>query len=276
MYWTYSCDDRTTFSTPARLSDQRSNTRIGIRTTYGTNEIKHFGWPAAVSTDANVAAAWTDSRNGTTEANQETTNRQDIFFAARDAPSCAGRPPGPDRGQPPTPPPAPPGGGGGPSPGPGPGGDSPARGPRPGVAGPRCGDATRPRSSVSKRSRLTRTRVLLSGRTTDRECSPEGRVIRTKRKLARVEVSVATRKGKQCRFVTFQGTLSSPRSCARPVWLRATTVSFDAKKAKTAWKLARAVKVPAGRYNVIVRGVDRDRNLEVKKLRSNRAKLRAR
>ncbi len=149
-----------------------------------------------------------------------------------------------------------------------------AAGQRPGLPGTRCGDLTRPRSSVSKRSRLTRTRILLTGRTTDRECSPQGRVIRTTRKLARVEVSVQTRRGKQCRSLTSKGTLAGARSCARPVWVRAKTVSFDAKKSKTSWRLTRAVKVPRGRYSVTVRGVDRDGNVEAGTRKSNRITLR--
>jgi len=128
---------------------------------------------------------------------------------------------------------------------------------------------------VSKRSRVTRKRILLTGRTTDLECSPEGRSVRTKRKLARVEVSVATRRGKQCRFLTSKGTLGSLRSCARSVWLRTKTVSFDARKSKTSWQLARAVTLPRGSYSVTVRGIDRDGNVEVKKRSSNRARLRA-
>lgn len=154
------------------------------------------------------------------------------------------------------------------------GAGAPAPGPAPGTGASRCGDAARPRSSLSKRSRLTRTRILLSGRATDRECSPNGRAVRSEQKLARVEVSVAVRAGKKCRFLTAKGTLSGPRSCARPLWLKTNTVSFDAKKANTAWKYARAVKLPAGRYSVVVRGVDRDGNLEAKKRSSNRAMLR--
>jgi serine protease AprX len=175
------------------------------------------------------------------------------------------RPPPPNPQPPPQPNPQPPGGTSGGSGG----------APRPGLSSARCGDLTRPRSSVSKRSRLTRTRIVLTGRTTDRECSPEGRAIAIKRKLERVEVSLATRAGKQCRFLTAKGTLSGPRSCRSPVWLPATTVGFDPKKAKTSWKLSRAVTLPAGRYNAIVRGIDRDGNVEANKRPTNRAKLRA-
>ncbi len=86
-------------------------------------------------------------------------------------------------------------------------------------------------------------------------------------------MSVQTRAGKQCRSMTPKGALSSPRSCARPIWVRAKTVSFDAKKAKTSWRLARGVKLRGGRYNVTVRGVDRDGNVEVGTRRSNRIAL---
>ncbi len=275
VYSISSCDRGQSFSAPTKLTTAASDAKIGPPSSGA--RISLVGEVYVASSTSQLAAAWTDTRNGTTQS-----KRQDVFFGSLEGrSSCAGGPPGPDTGQPPPPPP-PGGGGGAPGPDPGGGGGSGSSpggggsGPRPGAAAARCGDLTRPRSSVSKRSRLTRTRVLFTGRTTDRECTPDGRIVRTERKLSRVEISVATREGKQCRFLTAKGTLSSARSCARPVWLRAKTVSFDAKKAKTSWRLARAVRLPAGRYTVIVRGVDRDGNVEVKKRRSNRATLRAR
>lgn len=150
-------------------------------------------------------------------------------------------------------------------------------GPRPGLdALARCVDRTRPRSSVSKRSVMTRRRINLSGRSTDRECSPEGRIIRTKRPLARVEVSVAIRVAKRCRYLTSSGALTAPRSCGKPLYLRARITGFDANKAKSAWRLTTKVKLPRGRYSAAVRAIDRDGNAEQAKRRSNRATFQAR
>lgn len=154
-----------------------------------------------------------------------------------------------------------------------PDGSSTAR--RPNLSGT-CGDATRPRSSVSKRSTVTRRRLGLNGRTTDRECSPEGRAIRTQRRLARVEVSVALKSKGRCRYLTTSGRLSKAQSRAKPIFVRARVVGFDRKTAKSTWRLAKGVRLARGTYSVTVRGVDRDRNVEVAKRKSNRATLRVR
>ena len=123
---------------------------------------------------------------------------------------------------------------------------------------------------------LSTRRINLTGQTTDRECSPEGRIIRRQRRLARVEVSLATPVGKQCRFLTSAGRLSAPRSCASPLFVAAQTVSFDAKKAKTTWRLARRASLRRGRYSAVVRGIDQDGNVEQAKRRSNRASFQLR
>jgi hypothetical protein len=52
-------------------------------------------------------------------------------------------------------------------------------------------------------------------------------------------------------------------------------VSFNRGSAKSSWQLSKGVRLPRGSYSVVVRGVDRDGNIEVKKRSSNRAKLRA-
>jgi len=147
--------------------------------------------------------------------------------------------------------------------------------PRPGLS-PSCGDKTQPRSSVSKRSTVTRKRIELKGRTTDRECSAEGRIVPTRRRLARVEVSVATRSARQCRFLLTSGRLSGRRSCAKPAFVRGRVVSFNRRSGKSAWQLSKGVLLRPGTYTAIARGVDRDGDVEVAKRRSNRATFRVR
>jgi len=79
------------------------------------------------STNSQLAAAWTDTRNGNTQ-----NKRQDVFFGSHTGvpSSCAGQPPGPDPGTSPPSSPGPGGGGGGAAPG---GGGSAGGGPTAGV-----------------------------------------------------------------------------------------------------------------------------------------------
>ncbi|MGI8594996.1 MAG: hypothetical protein ACR2ML_11640 [Solirubrobacteraceae bacterium] len=57
-----------------------------------------------------------------------------------------------------------------------------------------CSERTKPRSSISNRKRLfTRSKLSLFGRTTDRDCTPDGTDVRAKRPLEQIEVSVGTR-----------------------------------------------------------------------------------
>jgi len=126
---------------------------------------------------------------------------------------------------------------------------------------------------VSERSRVSRRRIIVNGRTTDRECSPDGRIVRTRRRLARVEVSVGTRSAKQCRYLTSSGRLSPARDCAQPIYVRARVVRFIRSRAKSFWRLSRSARLRRGRYTAIVRGVDRDGNVEIKQRPTNRATL---
>ena len=80
----------------------------------------------------------------------------------------------------------------------------------------------------------------------------------------------------RCRYLTTSGRLSKAQSCAKPIFVRARVVGFDRKTAKSTWRLAKGVRLARGTYSVTVRGVDRDRNVEVAKRKSNRATLRVR
>ncbi len=66
-----------------------------------------------------------------------------------------------------------------------------------------------------------------------------------------VEVALAKRSGKHCRFVDARGRLGRPASCARP--------RFLAAKGVTAWSLTLR-RPPAGRYEFRVRARDRAGN----------------
>ena len=95
-----------------------------------------------------------------------------------------------------------------------------------------CTD-TLPPSRVRVRVR----RRVLSGRAADRGCGS----------VARVELFVARRAGRRCRFLTARGRLSRVRTCRRPVYVRA--------KGTTAWRLTlpRALR---GRFSARARAVD--------------------
>jgi len=118
VYSISSCDRGATFSAPQKLTSVSYDATIGprsfaSRTRAGTappERFSLFGEAGVVSTDARLAAAWTDSRRGT-----RTDAKQDVFSAALDrSAACAGP---------------------GPGPGPGPGGDSSVAVPATGAGG---------------------------------------------------------------------------------------------------------------------------------------------
>ena len=67
--------------------------------------------------------------------------------------------------------------------------------------------------------------------------------------VARVEVAISRAAGrKRCRFVAAGGTLTSARSCSKPVWLKA--------KGTTRWSLSLKRRLPRGTYTIQVRARD--------------------
>ncbi len=117
-------------------------------------------------------------------------------------------------------------------------------------------DATRPpRASISRPgSRVARRKLLIRGRAIAFRCA-RGRPVRGK--VKRVSVSLSRRVGLRCRFLTKRGTLSSVRSCSKPVRLRARFKRL--RGGKVAWTLERGKRdlhLSHGRYTAAVRAVD--------------------
>jgi len=107
-------------------------------------------------------------------------------------------------------------------------------------------DKLAPRSSISHRSlHAAGRRFSVRGHSRDRGCARLRRVY--------VAISRAARGGK-CRFVTRNGRLSRRRSCRRPHFIRA--------KGLRGWSLKIKRRLPAGRYKLTVRALDRKGNRE--------------
>jgi hypothetical protein len=134
------------------------------------------------------------------------------------------------------------------------------RGPEVNSPGGPCYDVFAPRSSITRkgkrRSRIRGRRVVLRGTASDRGCGPvRGRIRRT-------QVSMSRRAGKRCRFLG-RGGLSRPRSCKRPLWLRT--------RGTRSWRRSVRARhaLPAGRYRIEVRSIDRAGNVEHKRTKAN-------
>jgi subtilase family serine protease len=113
-----------------------------------------------------------------------------------------------------------------------------------------CRDGKRPVSRIARRgAKASRSGFSVSGTAHDRGCGARGRGI-----LARIEVAVARKTGKRCRFLSRGGGLGATRSCSRPRYLRA--------KGTGRWSLAIRRRLRAGSYVFIVRAVDLAGNRE--------------
>ncbi len=116
-----------------------------------------------------------------------------------------------------------------------------------GVPGTTCVDKAAPRVRARKARRLRNGRLRISGTATDRGCGAKGRG-----RVRRVQVAVARRAGRRCRFVTRAGRLTKARSCRRPVLLK--------PRGRVRWTLTVKRPLPRGRYSVYVRASDRAGN----------------
>jgi hypothetical protein len=128
--------------------------------------------------------------------------------------------------------------------------------------GDRCNDRTAPRSRIDRRrTSLSRRGALVRGRSGDRGCRGTRRSLDRAGKLRRVEVSVARRVGRRCRFLRRNGRFTGLRRCSRPGWVRA--------RGTTRFSLRRRAALPAGVYEIRVRGVDTAGNAERRAGRRN-------
>jgi hypothetical protein len=115
-----------------------------------------------------------------------------------------------------------------------------------------CDASRTPRASVSRAgSRVSRRRISLRGRAVAFRCAG-GKPARGR--VKRVSVSVSSRAGLKCRFLGRGGRLTAPRSCSRPVRLRARIGRV--RPGKVPWSFSRRPRLRHGRYTVAVRAVD--------------------
>jgi hypothetical protein len=141
-------------------------------------------------------------------------------------------------------------------------------GTHPGIVarGQGCRDQIAPVSRfVRGRAVQTRRRLRFRGTSRDKGCTGANGV-RSAGRVARVDVSIAQVRGKgraaRCRFLTKRGTLTPYRKCSKPVFLRA--------RGTASWRITvKPRALPAGRYRVVVRGVDAAKNRERPKKRRN-------
>jgi hypothetical protein len=112
-----------------------------------------------------------------------------------------------------------------------------------GSSGAACVDRAAPVVHVLSRLVRSRTATTLSGSTSDVGCGAHGAgTVKT------VDIAVARRQGKQCRFMSVRGKLAKARSCNRRAYLRA--------KGTARWSLRIGRKLPRGTYVVMVRATD--------------------
>jgi hypothetical protein len=114
-------------------------------------------------------------------------------------------------------------------------------------------DKLAPVSRFSK-AKLTRKRIRLSGRASDRGC---GRV-------ANVSVAVAKVSGKKCRFLSATKKFVKARSCRKPIFLPT--------KGTTKWSYSAKAKLGKGRYVVMTRATDTAGNRSGLKRKSTKAR----
>ena len=135
-----------------------------------------------------------------------------------------------------------------------------------------CGGKGRPRSSLSRRGiTARRTRVAAGGRAVAFRCV-RNRVRRGT--VARVQVSVARKSGRRCRFMSSRGRLGKSRSCSRAVWVRARLGRQRA--GKVPWTLRKSARLPRGVYELRVRAIDKTGTVERTSRRQGRKTIRIR
>ncbi len=135
-----------------------------------------------------------------------------------------------------------------------------------------CGAKGLPRSSVSRRLRASRrSGVTATGRAIGFRCVRNRRVPGT---VARVEVAVARKSGKRCRFLSARGRLGRARSCSRNEWLRSRL--GRRRGGKVPWTFRTKARLPRGTYELRVRATDKTGTVEKQPRRQARKRFRIR
>jgi len=131
--------------------------------------------------------------------------------------------------------------------------------------------ASPPRSSIARSSLKGSRRALrVAGRAIDLECKGQ----RTRGRVKQVQVAVSRKAGTRCRFMTRSGRLSRPRSCRKPVFVKARLGRV--RSGKVPWTLRKRARLSAGRYTMRARAFDTRGNVEKLVRRYNRKGFRVR
>src|SRR3954454_24367537 len=129
--------------------------------------------------------------------------------------------------------------------------------------GPGCRDRTAPKSTFARTARVAsaKRRLRLKGTSSDRGCGK-----RFRGTVMRVRISIARRTGKRCRSLLANAKLSGKRtSCLHTTYVNA--------KGTTKWTFTARRRLPAGRYQIWVRGIDAAGNVEHKSRKRNFKRL---
>jgi hypothetical protein len=125
-----------------------------------------------------------------------------------------------------------------------------------------CADHRRPKSVIRRKTlRVGARRFKLKGRASDRGCHKK------KRKVKRVRVSIAKRVPRhnhvRCRYVKRNGRLGPVGRCHHP------RGHFFRARGRNRWHFSKRVHLPAGRYVVRARAIDRAHNKERRRTKRN-------
>jgi hypothetical protein len=129
-----------------------------------------------------------------------------------------------------------------------------------------CYDLNSPRSRFTRRARArttSRRRIVLRGHAADAACG------RSRGRVKRVQVALARRAGKRCRFLNGRGHFGRPTGCSRR------RVYLSARGAGR-WRFARRGHFRRGTYRAFVRAIDAAGNLELRRRRDNALTFRVR
>ena len=131
--------------------------------------------------------------------------------------------------------------------------------------------ASAPRSSISRPAlRATRRALRVSGRALDLECLRQ----RLPGRVKLVQLSVSRKAGRRCVFLGRSGRLSKPRSCRRPLFVKARLGRV--RRGKVPWTFRHSARLRPGKYIVRARARDTRGNVEKLARRYNRKGFRVR
>ncbi|HEV2999168.1 MAG TPA: hypothetical protein VGW75_00410, partial [Solirubrobacteraceae bacterium] len=127
---------------------------------------------------------------------------------------------------------------------------------------------TAPQTTIARRKMLvSRRRIVLGGGA--RDTAPEGLTAR----VARVNVTIARRSGRLCRFLGAQGRFGKRRPCSA---VPSVPARVRTPNRVVRWNYAVGAALPKGRYFAFARAIDAAGNAERARTRDNLVSFRIR